>query len=116
MKSIVKKKNGRKRSVGEITLEFQLNASKIPFRAEFRFHATRKWEADFGFPAARLLVEIEGGIYIQGRHQRPGGFIKDMEKYNTAAMMGYTVLRFSPVQVKKGEAIAEICKFLGIKR
>jgi len=32
-----------------------------------------------------VLIEIEGGIYIQGRHHWPQGFAADAEKYLEAA-------------------------------
>lgn len=41
----------------------------------------------------RFAVELEGGIYIRGRHLRPGGFLRDMEKYNLAAQLGIFVFR-----------------------
>jgi hypothetical protein len=34
---------------------------------EFRFHPTRKWRADFAHLESKTLIEIEGGIYINGR-------------------------------------------------
>ena len=68
--------------------------------AEFRFHPTRKWSADFAIPSERLLIEVEGGIFSGGRHTRGAGFMGDMEKYNAAAMLGYRVLRYSPTQLK----------------
>lgn len=64
--------------------------------AEFRFHPTRKWRADFAWPDAKVLLEVEGGIFIQGRHSRGTGMQKDMEKYNNAALLGYRVLRCTP--------------------
>ena len=39
---------------------------------EYRFHPDRKWRSDFCWPAedVRLFVEIEGGIWTDGRHVR----------------------------------------------
>jgi hypothetical protein len=37
---------------------------------EFRFHSERRWRADFAHLPSRTLIEIEGGIYISGRHNR----------------------------------------------
>jgi len=72
---------------------------------EFRFHPVRRWRFDFAWPDKMLAVEIEGGIWNKGRHVHPQGFIKDCEKYNHAAAMGWTVLRFGPNEVKSKEAI-----------
>ena len=35
-------------------------------------------------------------MYNNGRHVRPTGFIKDMDKYNEAAVMGWILLRVEP--------------------
>ena len=77
--------------------------------AEFRFNPKRKWSADFAIPSERLLIEVEGGIFSGGRHTRGAGFMGDMEKYNSAAMLGYRVLRYSPTQLKEyRKVIADI--------
>ena len=82
---------------------------KVPMpRTEYRFHPTRKWRADLIWPACYIAVEIEGGAWIQGRHTRGSGFVKDMEKYNELAICGYRLLRFTPQQVKSGEALRTI--------
>jgi hypothetical protein len=79
----------------------------------------RRWRLDFAIlPASwgrrfhKIGIEIEGGVWTQGRHTRGKGFIADMEKYNYAALMGWKVLRFTPQQVLKGEAIAFIKRVL----
>ena len=61
--------------------------------SEYRFHPTRKWRFDFAAPRYRVAVEIEGGVYQRGRHNRPAGFVADAEKYNAAAGMGWRVIR-----------------------
>ena len=66
---------------------------------EFVFHPERKWRADFAHIESRTLVEIEGGIWIQGRHNRPQGFAADTEKYLEAALAGWHVLRLTEFQI-----------------
>jgi len=63
---------------------------------EFRFHPTRKWRADFAHLPSRTLIEIEGGIYVNGRHNRGAGFAADLEKYFEAALAGWRVVRLGP--------------------
>ena len=60
---------------------------------EFRFHQVRKWRADFAHLPSRTLIEIEGGIYVHGRHNRGAGFAADLEKYLEAALAGWRVVR-----------------------
>ena len=67
---------------------------------EYRFHPARKWRADYCHTATKTIVELEGGIFSGGRHSRGGrSFLADIDKYNAAAMLGYTVLRLGTGQV-----------------
>ena len=67
---------------------------------EFQFHSLRKWRFDYAFPDYKVALEVEGGVHTAGRHIRPRGFLNDMEKYNTAATMGWLVLRTTPDQLR----------------
>lgn len=78
---------------------------------EHKFHDTRRWRFDLAFMDAKLAVEVEGGIWNYGRHNRASTFIKDMEKYNNACLLGWNLLRFSTEMVKNGEAVNYITKF-----
>lgn len=62
---------------------------------ELQFHPDRKWRFDYAFPSRKVAIEIDGAIWTLGRHNRPRGYLNDMEKLNTAASMGWLVLRFS---------------------
>ena len=61
----------------------------------------RKFRFDYCYTEHKLAIEIEGGIWINGRHNRASGFIKDMEKYNIACVLGYRILRFTIQDLKK---------------
>lgn len=62
---------------------------------ELQFHPDRKWRFDYAFPSRKVAIEIDGAIWTLGRHNRPRGYLNDIEKLNTAASMGWLVLRFS---------------------
>jgi hypothetical protein len=64
---------------------------------------SRQWLFDFLF-AGKTVLEVEGGIWVGGGHNRPSGFSKDVEKYNAASEEGYTVYRATPAMVRSGEA------------
>ena len=66
---------------------------------EYRFHDKRRWRADFAQMEARVLIEIEGGIWVNGRHNRAAGFNADLEKYMEASLAGWRVFRFGPDQI-----------------
>ncbi|EXI34644.1 hypothetical protein J647_3640 [Acinetobacter baumannii 846928] len=106
-------KQAREPSVGEVLLATHLRACKVGFEQEYKFHPKRKWRADFLITGTKILIEVEGGIWSGGRHTRGKGYLGDMEKYNEAAMMGFTVLRFSTEQVKSGLAIKQIEQLVG---
>ena len=62
--------------------------------AEYRFYSERLWRMDYAWPQAKVAIEIEGGIYQGGDHTTSmQGVLGDIEKYNTAASMGWLVLR-----------------------
>lgn len=63
---------------------------------EHRFHHERKWRFDYAWPDARVALEVEGGVWTGGRHTSSAGFLKDIEKYNAAARLGWRVLRCTP--------------------
>jgi len=70
----------------------------VPIR-EHRFHAARKWRFDFAWPEFMVAVEIEGGVWMQGGHNRGRGYIEDCEKYNFAAAEKWTVYRFADAKL-----------------
>lgn len=61
--------------------------------AEFRFHPTRKWRFDWCWPDQKFALELEGGVYANGRHTRGKGYENDCRKYNSALLLGWKVLR-----------------------
>ena len=78
---------------------------------EFRFHAERRWRADFAHLESRTLIEIEGGVWVNGRHNRAAGFNADLEKYLEAGLLGWRVFRFGPDQITR-ENVARLVTML----
>ena len=66
---------------------------------ELVFHPSREWRFDFAIENLKIALEAEGGVYDGGRHFRPKGLKDDMEKYNEAQVMGWTVLRVPSAEV-----------------
>lgn len=74
-----------------------LDAGQIPRPVhEHAFYPTRDWRFDYAWIEPRVALEVEGGVWTHGRHTRGSGFVKDMEKYNAAATLGWRVLRVMP--------------------
>ena len=101
-------------SKAEETLAFQIRAVKLPEPVrEHRFHETRKWRFDFAYPAQKLAIEVEGGVWSGGRHTRGSGFTNDCEKYNAALINGWRVYRCTPDMIKKGIVVKDLAILLG---
>lgn len=102
-----------KHSTLETTFLYQACAAGLPpFEQEFRFHNDRLWRFDFAWPQFLIALELEGGVYNHGRHTRPKGFEGDVEKYNEAARLGWSVYRATSTMVNDGRAIATITQAL----
>ena len=80
---------------------------------EYRFCPPRRWRFDYCWDGW-LALEVEGFAAggAPGRHQRVAGFKRDMEKYNQAQIMGFTVLRCLPEDINTGTAFALVKRAL----
>lgn len=83
---------------------------------EHVFHWTRKWRFDYAMPELKIAIEIDGGVWEYGRHNRPQGYIDDMEKLNTAASMGWLVLRFTTDDRLKTSTLALIKDTVNLRK
>jgi very-short-patch-repair endonuclease len=107
-------------SKGEETFALHMKARGLQPVREHEFCPGRKWRFDFAFlnvpklGGGSLAVEIEGGTRSGGRHSRHAGYSSDIEKYNTASLMGWTVLRFTTQMVLSGEAERQVAKVMGV--
>ena len=96
-------------SAPEELFALYIRAAKLPEPVrEYKFHPQRRWRFDFCWPDRLFAVEIEGGMWINGRHNRAKGAIADMEKYNAATALGWMVFRFTPEQVRDGSALITV--------
>jgi very-short-patch-repair endonuclease len=100
-------------SKGEEEFALHCRAKGLDPVREFRFAPPRRFRFDFAWPAHKVAVEIEGGTWIQGRHNRGSSIEADFRKYNLAALKGWLVYRFTTGMVKSGEAINTIGEAFG---
>lgn len=88
----------------KMSVSMYCRVSKIPEpESEIKFHPVRRWRFDFAWIDKKIALEVEGGVFTGGRHTRGKGFMNDMEKYNNAALLGWTVIRCTPTQLKNGQ-------------
>ncbi len=95
---------------GEDLFRFQCKAMSLPpvtEQFEFAKPMGRKFKADFCFEPWKLIIEVNGGVWLKGggAHSRPAKIEGDMERQQYAVRMGYFVLPFTPAQVKSGHAV-----------
>ena len=60
---------------------------------EYQFLGDRRFMFDYAWVDKRIALEVEGGIFIRGAHGSVGGILRDIEKYDLAAVTGWIVLR-----------------------
>jgi hypothetical protein len=72
---------------------------------EHRFEPSRKWRLDLAWPAHRLALEVEGGVWMAGRHTRGSGYLRDVAKYNRLAVLGWRLLRCTPETLYEAETL-----------
>lgn len=94
-------------------VEQELGVSLIP---EFKFHPVRKWRFDFAIPDLKIAIEIDGGLFIYGRHNHAISMIKDYEKFNAAAESGWVILKFIPSQLKENATLDIIQRTVDFRR
>lgn len=63
-------------------------------REQFYFSMSRRWRLDFAWPQFRVAVEVHGGEFAGGRHNRGAGLTNDCEKMRAAQLAGWLVLPF----------------------
>lgn len=68
---------------------------------EYKFNSDRKWRADWGLFGERngkevkILIEYEGIFSAKSRHTTAKGYSADSDKYRSAAILGWLVLRYT---------------------
>lgn len=103
----------------EEKLARDLSAARVPTPVQqfaFASPVGRKYLADFAWPNAKLLVEVNGGLHrgSRGGHTSSSGRYRDQRKINVATLLGFRLLEFSSIDISDGTALIEIETALGI--
>lgn len=98
-KSTSTKKNGDG-SKAKSEIEMVLKHGGYDYVKELKFHPSRKWRFDFAIESLRIAIEYEGIMSEKSRHTTISGMSRDCEKYNTAQLLGWKVLRFTAINYK----------------
>ena len=71
----------------------------------------RRFRADFYVPAKRIVIEINGGQWVSGRHNRGGkGYENDLTKSNLANANNFVYLQYTYEMLARGEHLADMKK------
>ncbi len=72
-------------------------------RVEYRFDDQRKWRFDFAWinldPSKRVALEVQGGLFSGGAHAQGMWIVKEHEKRNRAAVLGWRILYCQPKEL-----------------
>jgi len=76
---------------------FEVHQLSIP-EVEYEFHLYRKWRLDYAWPEEKIALEKEGLFRTGGArgvtgHTSVKGVMRDIEKYNEAALDGWLLIR-----------------------
>lgn len=85
-----------------LTKRFGRFSKEIVFKT---FMSTsRKFRADYLCFDAGVIIEINGGQYINGRHNRGGkGYENDLTKLNIAQVNGFKIYQFTYEMLERKE-------------
>ena len=93
-----------------------LRVREVPIpECEWKFDTKRRWRFDYAWPQQMIALEVEGGVWTGGRHTRGAGFVKDMEKYNRAAVLGWRLLRVTPDKLVSAGTFDMLREILGLR-
>jgi very-short-patch-repair endonuclease len=71
---------------------------------------------DVAFPEQKIAVEVHGGNWINGRHNRGAGMETDSEKICLLAGLGWRYLQVTAAQVREGKALKWIEQVLRVSK
>ncbi len=87
-----------------------------PAEMEVVFCPPRKWRFDYAWVEHKVALEVEGGVWTRGRHTRGAGFLADMSKYNSAAELGWLVIRCTPATLFAEATFNTIKRAIAVRR
>ncbi len=91
----------------EAALLYYLRVGGLPAPVtQYKAVEGRRWVWDFAYPEQRLLIEVQGGIWMErGGHNTGNGLQRDYEKNNAAVLAGWRVLYFSREMIEDLRAV-----------
>ena len=85
----------------EATFALALKSVGCEMVQQVKFHPKRRWRLDFGDVESKVGVEIDGGEFANGAHNRGVRMANDYEKRNAALKLGWAIFQLTGAMVKK---------------
>lgn len=80
----------------EWNLWYFCNEKALTLKKEYQFSEDRRFRSDWAIEAHKILIEFEGGIFMEcGGHNSARGIQRDIDKYALAEKLGYKVIRLT---------------------
>mgnify|MGYP001559825634 FL=1 len=130
-------KKASQKTRAKLSFAEQLKAAGISFDTEYVFaprdehgKPLRRWRFDFRVngsvnygpadpnrmpPWMLIAVEIEGALFVGGRHGGAPSIVRDVEKRQAAAVLGWRIIPVTPQQAKNGKALQLVKAALGLE-
>lgn len=85
--------------------------------AEYRFDKLRRWRFDYAIPLLKIAIELQGGIWNNGKHSRGIGYINDCDKHNAAIEQGWLILSYTSHHLDNdpNAVIEQICRVIMLR-
>jgi len=93
----------------EETLALHIKAAGLPEPVrEYMAIKGRRYRLDFAWPAVKLGVEVQGGIWHKGGHSTGTGITRDCEKANAHTLAGWRIIYLTAADVNSGAGVEVI--------
>lgn len=110
LKQAIKESQGKKLHRKFLEIWNELGGPELT--REYQFHPIRKWRLDYvKLGDINVGIEIDGGTFIKGGHNRGFQIEKDNEKRNAATVRGWSIFVLSTSAARNREYIQTIVDF-----
>jgi very-short-patch-repair endonuclease len=93
----------------ELALLAQIRMINLPEPVrEYPAITGRRFRFDLAWPECKLLVEVQGAIFVKGGHSSGTGIMRDHEKHNLAVIEGWRIIYANSKTIDSGEALENI--------
>lgn len=77
----------------------------------------RQFRADYYCPNLKLIIELNGGQWVNGRHNRGGeAYEGDLTKINLAQMNGYHIWQYTYEMIQRGQLRKDLEQWMKLKQ